>query len=243
MKGGNVISASDDLSQSLNGDIYGTSKYLKPREHSTLVAEAKLKDFAPCACVCCGCLVNDAVRSRTYVRAYENRLEISWPFFPCLCCTKERCIVDNIQVMYYDKVPSRSGMYCFFIPCTICGPPVLYTKVPKLCGCIDLRPCCGETINYHPANYYGLRCCLCVGTPCYESCSQPLVFALEKGSTEFLAKYKGALLAYVDSLNGSIAHNQVAVFTKVVDKFCDCDSAKEIDAIPIGVGSQVMERR
>jgi len=69
------------------------------------------------------------------------------------------------------------------------------------------------------------------------------VFALEKGSTEFLAKYKGALLAYVDSLNGSIAHNQVAVFTKVVDKFCDCDSAKEIDAIPIGVGSQVMERR
>jgi len=240
---GHTLESSMDLNTSLNGDEYGTSKYLKPREGARLVAEAKLKKFAPCPCICCGCFVNDNIRKRTYVRAYENRLEVNWPVFPCLCCSKERCVVDRVYVAYFDKQPSRSGMCCFCIPCTCCGPPVIFTKVPKCCGCIDCRPCFGESINASPSNYFGLRSYICCGPPCYEGCSVPIVTALDEGSKEFLGKYKGALLAYVDSLDGSISNDQVAVFAKVTDQFCDCDAVKQIDVIPVGVSTQVMQRR
>lgn len=212
-----------------NNGLYGTSKYMFPVENAKFVAEAELYDFAPTPCVCCGWTINDKVRKRTYFRVYENRVEYNWPIAPFCCLTKERCIRDSTAIMYFDKQPSRSGMCCGFIPATCCGPPVLYNKVPKICGVIDLRPCYGETIYAAPCDCLGLKsCCGCCGAPCYQSCACPMVMPVKNGEA-FLAKWKGALDAYWEK-NG-LDRSQMARFTRVADGFCNFDNQQEIEAV------------
>jgi len=112
-----------------NGQIYGTSNYMKADTYGNeVLAEAELKDFAPAPtpCVCCGCFVNDKMRKRTYYRVYENRFEYNAIVAPCLCLSKERCIGDYTRVHYFDQQPSRSANFCGCIPCICCGPPVVF---------------------------------------------------------------------------------------------------------------------
>jgi len=219
---------SDGRALNTNGQLFGTSRYLGPPEGERLVAEAELKHFAPCLCVCCDCLVPDKARKRTYIRAYENRLETNWPYFPCCCCTKERCMGDNTRVFFYDKEPNRAGMCCWCIPCICCGPPVVFNHIPRCCcATVDCRPCCGETIRYSPSNCGNLRCCLFCGTPCYVYCSLPLFWPVEAGEV-FMSKWKGALESYRETHD--MHKNQRARFKRVADRCCNCDAVQTVEA-------------
>ena len=70
-----------------------------------------------------------------------------------MCCSTEQCIVDRVQSMYLDKPPFRSGMCCVCVPCTCCGPPVIFSKTPKCC-CVDTTDCFGQQV---PAYTYASR--------------------------------------------------------------------------------------
>jgi hypothetical protein len=212
----------------LNGSIYGTSKYFTPTQGAKLIAEAELERFAPCPCVCCICCVNNKLRKRTYVRAYENRIESNFPWSPCGCCSDGRCMADHIQVYYYDRAPNRIGMCCFCIPCICCGPPVIFSYVPRwCCAIVDCRPCFGEQIKYACCSCYGCRMCGFCGPPCYECWAVPLYTGVLRGET-FLAKWKGALIRYRSVRN--ISEDQGAVFARVADRFCDFDQVQQIEA-------------
>ena len=79
-------------------------------------------------------------------------------------------------------------MCCYLIPVTCCGPPVIYSKEPKLCGLVSLAPCCGVPIYYAPTNCFGLKTYLCCGQPCYTSCAAGLVGGLTpEGADTLLA--------------------------------------------------------
>lgn len=215
---------------SMNGQIYGSSLYMQPKVGSQLVAEAELENFAPCACVCVQCCVPDKARKRTYIRAYENRIETNWPIFPCLCCSKERCMSDNANIYYFDSEPSQAGMCCYCIPCICCGPPVVFNHIPRCCcACIDCRPCFGEQIRTAPCDCGGLRCCICCGTPCYYYYSVPFLWPVKNGEV-FLAKWEGALDAY--GATHGLRPAERAKFTRVADRCCDCDKAVVIPAEP-----------
>ena len=41
----------------------------------------------------------------------------------------DKCVMDNITVIYFDRSPIRAGMCCYCCPLTCCGPPVIYSKV------------------------------------------------------------------------------------------------------------------
>lgn len=210
-----------------NGDIHGTSRYLSPTTGAQLIAEAEFTDFAPNPCVCLGCCVPDEQRKRTYVRVFENRVEANIPRNPW-CCPDERCVVDSTRILFFDKAPNRIGMYCNLIPCVCCGPPVIYSKVPKMCcGLIDLRPCYGESIMHAGCDCFHLRCCLCCGPFCFQSWACPLFGSIKNGP-EFLAKWKGALAAYQEK--HSIDETQRAIFYHVEDGCCATDSCKPIEA-------------
>ncbi len=223
------------------GQLYGTSKYLGPAEGARLVAEAELEEFAPCYCVCFSCCVPDKARKRTYIRAYEDRLETNWPIFPCLCCTNERCMTDNTRVFFFDKQPSRVGMFCHCIPCLCCGPPVVFNHIPRCCcALIDCRPCFGEDVRHAPCNCGGLRCCLFCGTPCYYYWSSPLFWPLKHGEV-FLSKWKGALDAY-QRRNG-LDKSERTRFTRVAMRPCDCDAVQKVVATPWPPKAATMEDR
>lgn len=225
-----VVASAVSTESRANGDIYGTSKYLAPMENPQFITEAEFEDFAPCACICYKCFIHDKIRKRTFVRAYENRIESNVPYNPFCCLGDERCMVDNVRVYYFDKAPHRVGMCCFFIPCVCCGPPVIFAKVPKACcALIDMRPCLGEQILHSNCDCFGMRLCLCCGPQCYQCCALPLFNTPFKNGDAFLAKWKGALDNYQDR-NG-LPKDQRAKFFRVEDRCCDTDSGTPIEAI------------
>jgi len=219
-----------------NGQLYGISRYMQPTDGARLLGEAEFKQFAPCPCICYQCLVPDKARKRHYARVYENRLEINNPTFPCLCCSKERCVQDYSRNYYFDQQPSRVGMICHFIPMIICGPPVIYNYIPRCCcAAIDLRPCFGETIFCAPCNCFNLRSFLCCGRPCFTYCACPLVIGVKNGE-EFLGRWRFALESY--AREKAVPTDQIAQFKRVADRFCDCDTNQDIPPISV----QVMDR-
>ena len=163
-------------------------------ENPAVMGEAEFQDFAPCPCVCCGCCVSKALQERTYARVYENRLERNYPVAPCGPCTQEICIIDCVSTLYYDRPPTRSGMCCWCIPITCCGPPVIFSSTPR-CLCLDLSGCCGQEIRAAPCNLYGCKICLCCGNPCYTTCSYPLI-SVTKNSANFENAMKIAVDRY-----------------------------------------------
>lgn len=201
-----------------------------PAQGSRLLAEAEFEEFAPCPCVCYQCFVPDKARSRSYARVYDNRLEINSIQFPCLCCSKERCIRDSSMNYFFDQAPSRAGMYCYVIPCICCGPPVVFTKKPRCCcALIDTRPCFGEMIFHSPCSCYDVKCCLACGPPCYQCTATPMLVAVKNGE-QFLGKWRGALEVYEQEKG--IPPDQVTRFRLNQDRCCDCDKARDIQAIP-----------
>ncbi|CAB9519817.1 expressed unknown protein [Seminavis robusta] len=221
----------------LNGSVYGTSKYFTPTQGARLVAEAEFYNFAPCHCVCYEFCVNEKMRKRTYVRIYENRTESNLPWAPFFCCSDERCMEDNVQVLFFDRMPHRSGMCCKCIPCVCCGPPVVYALRPACCcGLIKTSSCFGEQIMYAAYDCFDLRIFLCCGSPCYTCWSLPVFPALGvcqaipmTNSNELLSKWKGALMRY--RAIRKIGDGQGAVFKGINDNFCECDSVKEISPV------------
>ena len=212
-----------------------------PAQGARLLAEAEFEEFAPCPCVCYQCFIPDKARSRSYARVYDNRLEINNIIFPCLCCSKERCIRDSSVNHFFDQPPSRAGMCCYVIPCICCGPPVVFTHKPRCCcAIIDTRPCFGEMIMHAPCNCYDLRCCLACGASCYQCYASPLIVAVKNGE-QFLGKWRGALEVYEQEKG--IPSEQVTRFRLTQDRFCDCDKAREIQAIaPSPVQGMTMDR-
>ena len=178
------------------------------------------------------CFQPERGRFRQYARVYENRVEYNIPCYPCLCCSKERCIVDFVQVRYFDNEPNRAGMCCYCIPCICCGPPVVWNQIPRCCcSVIDCRPCCGETIFMAPCNCFNLRVWYCCGAPCYKyCCAFPILFNIQKGE-EFLGKWQSALEKYFDERN--MKKNQMAIFRRVADRCCDCDAVRVIEGDPV----------
>jgi len=231
---GNMVSVIDPSAGkglNINGSMYGTSKYLAPSQGARLMAEAELEDFAPAGCICYKPCVSDKERKRTYVRVFDSRVEANIPYNPFCGCGKERCIVDKPMILFFDKAPNRAGMYCGFVPCICCGPPVIFTKIPKACcALVDLRPCYGETILWAPCDCFNLRvCCGCCGPQCYQACALPIFCVPFRNGDNFLAHWKGALEAYQDK--NEIPKDQRAVFLKVEHRFCNQDSGRPIEAI------------
>ena len=167
MSGNVLVGKSKQVKQSTKSTRHGQSKLLIPHSAESL-ASAEFMDFAPYPSICCSCLPSKAQKKRVYSRIYENKLETNnCPCAPWLCCTPEGCINDFIYTAYYSHPPFRVGMCptpCCCIPCTCCGPPVIFIRRPTTCCCIDCRPCCGETIFSSPANCFDLKCCVCCGT-------------------------------------------------------------------------------
>ena len=148
-------------------------------------------DFAPAPCFLFECLIPETLKQRTYAHVYENRIEWNLPCAPCCCMTtEENCIVDNVQVRHFDRLPSRVGMCCGCIPFTCCGPPAVFTHQPKL-FCLDMQDYCGNKIKVAPSNYYGLKMYLCCGNPCYtqEACQDTLLTGI-KNPEAFLSAWK-----------------------------------------------------
>jgi len=174
--------------------IHGTSKYLS--HGVTLLAEAEFQDFAPCPCICLACCTNSAQQARTYFQVWDNRIE--WnspcPLFGCITCS-ELCVVDCVGAVYFDRPPMRSGMCCFCLPFTICGPPVISNKIPS-CFCIDLSSCFGEQLVHAPGNCNNCKCFICFGPYCYECWSCPIVGGLKNSGT-FAASFSAAVNAYM----------------------------------------------
>lgn len=50
-----------------------------------LVASAEFEPFAPASCSLFGCMVPEALKKRTFMRAYDTRMETNQPIAP-LCC-------------------------------------------------------------------------------------------------------------------------------------------------------------
>jgi hypothetical protein len=91
---------------------------------------------------------------------------------------------------FYDKPPFRSGMCFYCLPCTCCGPPVIFSYNPK-CFCIDLTPCFGSSIQAAPCSCFNLKIGLCMCNPCYTLCSFAIMYGL-KDPDVFLLKLKQA---------------------------------------------------
>eukprot|EP00658_Telonema_sp_P-2_P023839 TRINITY_DN19563_c0_g1_i1.p1 TRINITY_DN19563_c0_g1~~TRINITY_DN19563_c0_g1_i1.p1 ORF type:complete len:202 (-),score=13.14 TRINITY_DN19563_c0_g1_i1:469-1074(-) len=126
----------------------------------------------------------------------------------CCCCTHwEACVMDRVFVYYFDKSPHRSAAChcCGFptcVPCTCCGPPVIYAESPTCCCCIDTTMCCGERLSSSQHNCCGWKLCVCCADPCY-TCplciccggTMPLLWGL-KNSQNFMSVYKMAYNNY-----------------------------------------------
>lgn len=209
--------------------MHGTSKYMSPGAAQFIYA-AEFQDFAPASCVCYNCCISADQKSRTYARIYENKLEYNYPIAPFCCLTSELCLHDNIMVHYFDKPPSRSGLFCGVIPCTICGPPVLFTHKPK-CLCLDLSEYYGEHVKAAPCNCFGLKSYLCCGNPCYVDVSYPILNGL-KNSSVFASAMKQAVDSY--RVKHGLPTNQMAIFQDVNDNVFDFGKAKDVQAPVVG---------
>ena len=181
---------------------------------TTLVVEAEYYDFAPASCVCLGYFVSSYQQGRTYLRVWDNRMEINFPLAPFGCCTaNELCVTDIISTVYFDRSPFRSGMICFCIPITCCGPPVIFVKKPAM-ACCDLSPYFGQTLMAAPCNVWGLRQYCIFGEPCYMQCAYPISGGLKDGEV-FLGKMKGAVDSYAAKHN--LGSSEMATFDIVSD--------------------------
>jgi len=205
--------------------VHGTSTFATPEPK--LVKAGEFYDFAPASCVCYGCCVSEAQKKRTFVRAYDNRLEMNLPIAPCLCfCDDEKYMVDQTYLYFYDKPPFRTGMCCYVVPVMCFGPPVLFSYKPKCC-CFDLSSCYGEQIMTAPCNFGNLKTYLCCGNPCYVSCSRPVISGM-KDADGFLASLKAALNPWADNL-GIPKYEQV-IFASVSDNVMDFGAGKGVKA-------------
>ena len=177
----NARESTNSNSQHAHPMVYGTSAFVD--EQAKAQATAEFYDYAPQPCVCYGCLVPEAQKKRTFMNSYDNKMMMNKVFAPCCCfCDDEMCMSDMVQTAFYDKPPFRVGMCCFCIPCTCCGPPVIFSHNPK-CLCIDTAPCFGSVVKIAPCNLYGIKCCLCFGNPCYVNCSIPVMGGLKEPGT------------------------------------------------------------
>lgn len=207
---------------------HGTSEFTKP--DAGFIAGAEFWDFAPAPCSCYGCFVPEAQKKRTFLRVYENRVEMNKPLAPCLClCDDEKYMADQTWMAFFDKPPFRPGMTCVVCPLVCCGPPVIFAHNPKCC-CIDLSYMFGSTIKMAPCNCWGLKEYLCFGNPCYVKYSIPLVGGL-KNPDQFLAHMKGATMAYQDKLN--IPSSERVVYASVSDNIGDFGGTKKVPAASV----------
>ena len=174
-----------------SSQVHGMSKYLAPNP-AGFVAASQFYDYAPAPCVCLGFLVPAAQKKRMYAHIFENRIETNRPISPCCCfATEETCIIDHISVSHFDRLPSRAGMCLCCIPCTCCGPPVIFAQKP-MCCCVDMSEHCGTEIRAAPCNFFGLRECIFCCNPCYVRCSVPIVIGV-KNPEQFLSAWKFAV--------------------------------------------------
>jgi hypothetical protein len=193
--------------------VHGTSKFIQCKNSAPL-GTMQFQDFAPAPCSCCAFCAPHFVKERMYAHVYENRIESNFPiapFGPCTC--DEKCVIDIPALIFHDRIPSRAGMCCFVVPCTCCGPPVLYVKKPKFCM-VDTSSCFGEEIHYAPCNCFGCKQLICLGAPCYTNIGRPL-FQNVKDADAFLAVWSGALNQYF-TIN-DIPEKEKAIFEIVTD--------------------------
>uniref|UniRef100_A0A7S2PZV5 Uncharacterized protein n=1 Tax=Zooxanthella nutricula TaxID=1333877 RepID=A0A7S2PZV5_9DINO len=156
---------------------YGCSAALQ--SDGTVKASAQFQDDG--SCCSCNCCVPDELRARTFAHAYDNRMVRNYPIAPFGCCTSQICIQDMVSTFFFDKPPFRSGPCsppCCCIPAVCCGPPVIFSYKP-MCCCVDLSGVCGMQVKFAPANYFGCRSFCCLGPPCYNHCSIPLLNGLK----------------------------------------------------------------
>merc|ERR1712070_158173 len=127
--------------------------------NETIKGVAEFYDFAPAPCSCCSCCVSQMQRDRQYAILTDNRFEANLPLALCCCCTcNEHCVFDRVTVIYYDKVPHRSGLCCFCCPFTCCGPPVIYVTNSKCCcDLIDCTDNCGWQLAAAPCSCFDLK--------------------------------------------------------------------------------------
>jgi len=165
----------------------------------TLVAEADYADFAPAPCAFLICFNSSFQQGRTYFRVWDNRVEWNAPIAPFLCLTaSSSCVVDNVHTIYYDQQPFRSGMCCYCLPFTCCGPPVIYINKPSCCfGLVDISPYTGETLMAAPCDLFGLLWYLVCGPPCYTYLSLPIIGGLKNGQ-KLIVAFQEAVSAYAD---------------------------------------------
>jgi hypothetical protein len=182
-------------------------------------------------CSCCACCVSDMQRERMHLHIYDNRLVFNKPVSPFMCLASDvRCIKDCIFTLPYDQPPFTSGLApfpCCCIPCTCCGPPVLFTHNPKLCGCIDIAPCFGEQIKAAPCDLCGCKMYLCCGNPCYVGLSVPLATGADD-SKVFIAHLKKHVNAFQEK--HGMPKNQCAIFQNVSDDLADFGGAGKVVA-------------
>lgn len=208
-------------------DKHGSSPYIQ--SDGSDPAEAEFYDFAPAPCVCLGCCIPEYQKTRTYLRAYDNRWEMNKPIAPfCKCTCMEVCVVDQIYIGFYDRIPTRIGMVCCCIPCTICGPPVLFVEKP-FCCCFDLSECYGQQIKYAPCSCCGCRAWLCCGAPCYKYTATEFVGGIKNGD-QFLAKWSNNLEKYWKK--HSLQPTEMAVFASLADGILDMSRENKITGAP-----------
>jgi hypothetical protein len=222
-------------------DIHGTSIYLASSTGGPagFIGAMEYYDFAPCPCSLIGCCAPEAQKKRMYAHVYEQRLEYNFPIAPWCCLTcDEKCVQDMPMIHYFDKPPNRVGMCCFTIPCTCCGPPVIFAYKPK-CLCIELSDLCGDQVKAAPSNYFGLKMYLCCGNPCYTTCSVP-IFQGVKNPEKFLSAWKFAIDHYSNSK--SLDKGEMAIFEAVSDNVFDFGAAKGIQDPALQQNVQSMVR-
>ena len=195
------------------------------------MAEVDFYDFAPMPCVCLECCAEPAVQRRTFLRAYDSRIEMNQPFDPVGCCDDEMYVYDNTKLWFYDKPPFRSGLCdppCCCIHSTECGPPVIFVKTDKFL-CFDLSECYGKQIMYAPSNYHGCLSGICCGEPCYLEDGHLLIGGV-KDPEPFLQALATAVKQHAEA-NG-IPKSQVATFAMVSDNVGDTGGVREIHGAP-----------
>jgi len=211
--------------------IHGTSQRIAVE--TTFYGDATFADFAPAPCICLACFNSSVAQRRMYARVYDGYYEENIPAALCYCLTcSEVCVVDRIGKAFFDRKPTRTGMVCYCIPVTCCGPPVIYVRNPHCCGCIPIQSCAGEYITRAPANCHNAQWFICCGWRCYtcwEYFDNPLSLCaclycvpclglgnnlpgIKIGSGDaFAADYQAAVQKYKER-NPEIAKNESAVF-------------------------------
>ena len=222
--------------------VFGTSKYLE--EGDAYPVKGEFYDFAPIVAITpCPCLftccVPEAQKKRTFMNADATKLVMNTAMAPCFClCDDEKYMIDNVKTMYYDKPPFRSGMCCHCIPCTCCGPPVIFSFKPKILG-IDTSDYYGSQIKIAPSNIFNLKLCICCLNPCYTLCSTPAAVGV-KNPDVFLAKLAKEVNAYHEK--HGILESERVIFASISDDVGDFGGSSKV--VPSGspLDGEVMTR-